>query len=212
MFAKLKFIRRSVVSNGRVCACAVALTLLAGCRETPRDDQGKSADRSSAEGTQPAASVQTAAAPTAPAQPAQPAATPDQPAIGPDVSVATEADREALAKLILAQAQALQQANAAQEQGQPGAPTPPEKPAGPAEATTQPAPASQPGAAKSGCGPSLPPTVDITPLPLDQPQPKLVVKQAKVKAENVWAGKPVTWSFELANQGEGPLAIRLIGG
>ena len=144
------------------------------------------------------------------------------PEFGPDLKVSTEEDREALAQLILAQAMAAQKAKADE---------PPEKPAAVDKAAKQPEPpkpgvaaeptpvaqatATQPAnhavAAKPGCGPNGEP-VDLTPPAPDQPQPKLVVKETKVKAENVWAGKPAVFTFDLANEGEGPLAIRLRGG
>lgn len=133
------------------------------------------------------------------------------PVIGPDVKASTDADREALEKLILEQVKAMQQSSGAQTPPVPPAP-PQTGSQAPAHATSQPAPGSQPAASKPGCGPSGPPTVDLTPPPPDQPQPKLVVKQTKVKVADVWAGKSAVWSFELANEGEAPLAIRLQGG
>jgi hypothetical protein len=54
--------------------------------------------------------------------------------------------------------------------------------------------------------------VDLTPPPPDQPQPKLVVRNTKVRGADVWAGKPAVFRFDLANEGQAPLAIRLTGG
>jgi hypothetical protein len=228
------------------CGCAVVLALWAGCSESPKDSKAQPSAPPAAEKSKPAdtgkAVVPPAAEPAAPAKAAEPAAAPAKPAaatdkpqgapppavqkiddkpaveIGPNVPISTDADRDALANLIRAQAEALQKAKAEQERNQPPPAKPTEAPAAqhkepPASApATQPAPGSQPAAGKPGCGPSGPPTVDLTPLPPDQPQPKLVVKEAKVKGADVWAGKSATWTFELVNEGQAPLAIRLTGG
>jgi hypothetical protein len=236
---------------GRGCALwggAVVLALLVGCAETPKDTRPQSNSAPPAGKAQGAKSEQASPAPAA--KPAPAAASKEKPApatdtpigqkdgdekspagqagakpaaeFGPDTKVSTDEDREALAKLILAQAIAAQKDNEAQQPQKPTAPEPAAKPSEkPAAslnaqqkepqkpAATQ--PANQP-AAKPGCGATSDNPVDLTPPPPDQPQPKLVVKEAKVKADSVWAGKQATFKFDLTNEGEGPLAIRLRGG
>jgi hypothetical protein len=52
-------------------------------------------------------------------------------------------------------------------------------------------------------------TVDLTPPPPDQPQPKLVCKQTKMVGDPVWQGKNAVFTFTISNEGEGPLAIHI---
>lgn len=63
---------------------------------------------------------------------------------------------------------------------------------------------------KSGCGdkgkPGLP-----TPSP-DGPQPRWVCKEQTLTGEPVWTGKNAEFTFEIANEGEGDLQIKLKGG
>lgn len=71
----------------------------------------------------------------------------------------------------------------------------------------------QPRAAqkKKGCGDASAnaPMAEIDP---EGPQPKLVVEEASVNAEPVWAGSQAAFEFVLSNGGEAPLDIRLKGG
>jgi len=62
---------------------------------------------------------------------------------------------------------------------------------------------------KAGCCPSDGKTVDLTPPPADQPQPKLVCKQTKIVADPIWQGKEGTFKFAISNEGQAPLAIRI---
>lgn len=228
MGASVRPIRSTTGRCHIVWSCAVLLAFVAGCAETPKDNKARSSTPRAAEKMQGAKSEQHAAAPAA--QPATPAAAePVQPVgqkdgtekpptadagkqpapeIGPDVKVSTEAEQEALAQMILAQATAIQKANA-EKASQQLAPQvkEPLKP----EPATQPAPGSQP-TAKPGCGATGEGQVDLTPPAPDQPQPKLVVKEPKVKVDKLWAGQQAVFKFEVANEGEGPLAIRLRGG
>ena len=155
---------------------------------------------------------------------------------GQESKLSSEADRDALVALIKEQALAMQQQAQRDGTAAPEAPRPAPAPvplsaaqAQDAKATpppagetdqsaklrtpvsNQPAQAAQP-AAKPGCGATGEPLVDVTPPPPDQPQPKLVVKQLKVKSDDVWTAKQATFVWELSNEGEGPLAIRLRGG
>jgi hypothetical protein len=115
----------------------------------------------------------------------------------------SDADQEALAQMI----------RAAVEEAQKRPPTPAiassaiAQPAVPAQPATTTQPTSQP--AKAGCGAAGGPPIDLTPPPVDQPQPKLVCQQKKVAAENVWQGKTAEFAFTIANEGEAPLAIRI---
>jgi hypothetical protein len=109
----------------------------------------------------------------------------------------TDQERDALAAMI----------RAAAEQGQKRQAAEAPKPKLEVAPTTQP---SAPGAAKKeGCGAGGTPTIDLNPPPPDKPQPKLVVKQKKVIADDVWQGKKAEFNFTLTNAGEGPLAIRI---
>jgi hypothetical protein len=64
-------------------------------------------------------------------------------------------------------------------------------------------------AAASKAGGAKGETVDLTPPPGDQPQPKLVCKQTKIVNEPVWQGKEGVFKFAISNEGEAPLAIRV---
>ena len=76
-----------------------------------------------------------------------------------------------------------------------------DKPAGDASADAQ--------KKDGGCGAAGAQTVDLTPPAEGQPQPKLAVKEKKVTSEGIWQGKAADFTFELTNEGEGPLAIRI---
>ncbi len=93
--------------------------------------------------------------------------------------------------------------------------TPPPSPANPpkpgqppsTQPTSKPAPTSQ-----ANCH-GNPGTQALVPPPEGSPQPKCVCKEPKVSLGSVWkSGKPVVATFEIANEGEAPLAIRLQGG
>ena len=68
-------------------------------------------------------------------------------------------------------------------------------------------PTSAPAAAAGGCHNTE--TDTPVPPPPDEPQPKFVVKATKVQPEQVWAGQKATFTFEIANEGQGPLQILL---
>jgi len=63
--------------------------------------------------------------------------------------------------------------------------------------------------ASSGCGDKSA-AAEPTPSPTG-PHPRWVVKEQKVTAEPVWRGKSVEFEFEVANEGEADLLIRLKG-
>ena len=65
-------------------------------------------------------------------------------------------------------------------------------------------------AKQSGCSDKGSPTVP-TPSP-DGPQPRWVCKQQTVTADPVWAGTKAEFVFEIANEGEADLQIKLKGG
>jgi len=77
----------------------------------------------------------------------------------------------------------------------------------PGGATARPAPAKT----GKGCG-SAGGKLDLTPLPPDQPQPKLVCKEPKVVGDPVWQGEKATFAFKIDNEGEGPLNVQVKGG
>lgn len=227
------------------CGLAMLLALLAGCAEPPKNDKPTTSPPPEQKKSTPVKSSTPSATPAAQqthaiATPGQSvptghandestgqATTAPQPVpvgadekpleFGPDTKLATEADREALAKLILAQAIAAQKANEQQPPDTGATPTAQPAPAvtqekKPAQAAAPPqVPGSQP-AAKPGCGATSTSPVDLTPPAPDQPQPKLVIKETKVKADKVWGGQQAVFKFPLSNEGEGPLAIRLRGG
>jgi len=132
---------------------------------------------------------------------------------GSDIS---EAERQKLVELIQAAIQAQIEANAQQS------PTPePSKPTPPAPAPAQEARAAQTPTSQAvaqaqnkGCGgPTEPgPTLDLTPAPLDAPQPKYVCKEPSKTNKSAWVGQSAEFEFEIANEGAAPLAIRLKGG
>jgi hypothetical protein len=62
-----------------------------------------------------------------------------------------------------------------------------------------------------GCGPSGA-QLDLTPPAPELPQPKYVCKEPKITATPIWSGQTAEFKFTVANEGEGPLAIRLKGG
>lgn len=62
------------------------------------------------------------------------------------------------------------------------------------------------------CGPTVRgPAVDLTPPPPEKSQPKFVCKKSKVVTE-VWQLEVAKFEFEIVNEGEAPLAIKLSGG
>ncbi len=58
-----------------------------------------------------------------------------------------------------------------------------------------------------GCGGGR--ASNLTPPPLDAPQPKLVIKEREVTRDDVWRGQKVTFKFTFANEGKAPLDIHL---
>ena len=198
-------IRRAVHKGAAVLstigALGVALALLVGCAENQQNDPAVSRP----------APLKPAPAPSAPTpaaeKPAQPAAAPVASGVKPTQAPATPqwpvqegqpmtpADQDALAQMIRAAAEQ-GMAQQGREVAKPAAGEPP---------TSQ--PTSQPG--KAGCGATGGPPIDLTPPPLDQPQPKFVCDQKKVVAESVWQGKTAEFAFKIANEGEAPLAIRI---
>lgn len=153
-----------------------------------------------------------------------------------DAEVMSDAQREALVQMIQAAIKA--QIEASQQDGPAERPAPrhaparpgePSEPATPAESDTAAAQARPPGAAEparstaaekspaaksdKGCGPTeTSHTVDLTPPRLDEPQPKFVCQETKLVSAGVWQGETAEFTFQLANEGEGPLNIRLRGG
>jgi hypothetical protein len=71
---------------------------------------------------------------------------------------------------------------------------------------------SAPAAKKSGgCGDKDAQKATPTPSPTG-PQPHFVCKQSKIEAEPVWQGTDAVFVFEIANEGEGKLDIKIKGG
>ncbi len=84
--------------------------------------------------------------------------------------------------------------------------------AGQPAVTTQPSGAgAEKGADKAGCG-KKGSKQDLTPPPLDQPQPKFVCAQATATVDPVWQGLPIKFEYVISNGGEGPLRIELRAG
>ena len=79
-----------------------------------------------------------------------------------------------------------------------------------AEEAANQAAASQP-AGKSGCGGGTT-AIDLTPPPLDAPQPHWVCEKPEVEIEPVWRGKTAEFVFKVSNSGEGVLNVRIKGG
>jgi translation initiation factor IF-2 len=132
-------------------------------------------------------------------------------------AIATDAEREALAEMIRTAALAAQKQAAEQRPSPPAGAAAQRPPAG-SDVTGAKTPATQPGAEgaaakhEGGCGGSSSQPVDLTPPPPDQPQPKFACKETKVTAEPVWKGQTAEFAFEIGNEGQVPLAIRLKGG
>lgn len=131
----------------------------------------------------------------------------------------SEADRDRLAQMIRDAALAGQKSRQEQEpvKAQPISTAPPSEPAKPKPATG-PDPATE--AAKpeahaegekkdAGCGSTGGTAVDLTPPPEDQPQPKVALKEPKITIEPVWRGTPAVFNFTVANEGAGPLAVKV---
>lgn len=225
------------------CGCVAALLILVGCAS---QSKGKPASPS---GGSPAAAEPAAPqggqseTPTARGSEAAPATTDNLDQAVRELSASgggemTDAQREALVRMIEAAIKAQMQANEAAAPTEPppspkapppAQPTPAAPPAQPAQsdaaAAQAPAPgaatpanttaAQKPAAAKNdkGCGPTeTGAVVNLTPPPLDAPQPKYVCKEPKLVSEGVWQGETAEFTFKIANEGEGPLAIRLRGG
>ena len=110
----------------------------------------------------------------------------------------SDTEQDALASAIRAAIEARRGTSAAQPNA---APTTQRQPA----PTTE--PASQPTSSSKGCG-AAGPGVDLTPPPLDQPQPKLVCP-TKLVAPNAWQNRPVEFNLTVNNEGQGVLAIRI---
>jgi hypothetical protein len=76
-----------------------------------------------------------------------------------------------------------------------------------AQEQAKPAEKKVPAADESaGCGPSREPEPKPSP---EGPQPRWVCKQPKITADPVWSGGQVDFVFEIANEGEGDLKIKL---
>jgi len=213
-------------------ATALSVGLAAGCAEPGRRTGAPPADASKApvakqtptpKPVQPQAQPQPAPQPqVTPAKPqeGQPAAKTDKPAQDrpfaakvdaertpvtipepPTDRPMTDAERDALEEMIRAAVQAGQTKvieEGAKDQAAPAA-TPAAQPAGEGK--------------EAGCaGGTTIQKVDLTPPPPDQPQPKFVCKEPKVKLDGVWQGKPAEFKFHIGNDGQAPLAIRLKGG
>lgn len=225
-----------------VCGSVAALLILGGCASQPKREPASSSGASSNSGAPQAGQSE---APTARGSEAAAA-----PATGDNLDQAvrelsasntgemTDAQREALVRMIEAAIKAQIQANepaAPAEKPTPSQapparePSPTAPPAQPAQsdaaAAQAPAPgattpanttaAQKPAAAKNdkGCGPTeTGAVVNLTPPTLDLPQPKYVCKEPKLVSEGVWQGETAEFTFQIANEGEGPLAIRLRGG
>ena len=153
-----------------------------------------------------------------------------------DTGETSEAQREALVQMI--QAAIAAQIQASEQEARPEQPAPrqapaqpatPAQPAAPAESEAAAAQAPPPGAgvparstgaelsptaqSDKGCGPTeRGHVVDLTPPRLDEPQPKFVCRETKLVSAGVWQGETAEFTFQLANEGEGPLNIRLRGG
>ncbi len=226
------------------CGSVAALLILAGCASQPKSKPASAAGGSPTAAEPAAPRAGQSEAPTARgSEAAAPATTDNLDQAVRELSAngggeMTDAQREALVRMIEAAIKAQMQANApAAPAGQPApakapasaepAPTvPPAQPAqsdaaaaqAPAPGATTPAnttAAQKPAAAKNdkGCGPTeTGAVVNLTPPPLDAPQPKYVCKEPKLVSEGVWQGETAEFTFQIANEGEGPLAIRLRGG
>lgn len=63
----------------------------------------------------------------------------------------------------------------------------------------------------SGCGPGES-GLDFTPPPAGQPQPKFVCAEPLHTLEPLWAGGTAVFAYQIRNEGEAQLNIRLTGG
>ncbi len=226
------------------CSAVTALLILGGCASQPKSKPASAAGGSSSAAEPAAPQAGRSETPTARgSEAAAPAPTDNLDQAVRELSASgggemTDAQREALVRMIEAAIKAQMQANepaapaeqpAPPKAPPPAQPTPAAPPAQPAQsdaaAAQAPAPgattpanttaAQKPAAAKNdkGCGPTeTGAVVNLTPPPLDAPQPKYVCKEPKLVSEGVWQGETAEFTFQIANEGEGPLAIRLRGG
>ena len=92
------------------------------------------------------------------------------------------------------------------------------KPAPPLTAGVKPARTAQrpgtrqPPKRKKGCGPAGNPLLNLNPPPPTEPQPRWACDALVVEIEPVWAGSSAVFVFNIRNDGEGVLNIRLKGG
>jgi hypothetical protein len=63
-----------------------------------------------------------------------------------------------------------------------------------------------------GCGSKAGNRGRLEPPPPHAPQPKYVCKQPRVERRDIWTGERPTFEFVVANEGAGPLEVRLRGG
>jgi len=130
-------------------------------------------------------------------------------------------EAEALRQLILkkiAEANAAKGQQTTQPADSPRPPTPPARPrplrptvesaATQPGAETQPKAQTQPAEAAKGCG-SGDSSVDLTPPPPDQPQPRWVCESETVDIGDVWRNQPAVFVFKIRNEGEGVLNINI---
>lgn len=85
------------------------------------------------------------------------------------------------------------------------------RPEGAQSQTGQPqTPKPGPATTEAGCGDK---TAVVVPTPLpDGPQPKYVCSEPLVNADPVWKGEQIEFTFDIRNDGEGPLKILAKGG
>jgi cytoskeletal protein RodZ len=78
-------------------------------------------------------------------------------------------------------------------------------------AKAQPATSGSAAKKSGGCGDKDAKKATPKPSPTG-PQPRFVCKQSKIEAEPVWQGTDAIFVFEVANEGEGKLDIKIKGG
>lgn len=140
---------------------------------------------------------------------------------------AAEIDQDALAELIRLEAMTLRKGQGTEqpkaapaapaekaptakntEEKKPAKPTvsPVERPAKPERKGTD---AQKPAVKEKGCGSKGGPKGALTPPPPDAPQPKFACATKKSVIENIWRGEKANFEWEIKNEGEGPLQIRI---
>lgn len=192
---KLRTVPRSTATWHAAWMLCASLALLASCTTPPKSAplQSEPAEQPSAAQPQPADAAKPAETP--PAEAARPTPAPKPPP--PEAPAAKPVDLRS-AKPTPAERVSIQRPQA-----------PGDVKAAPAKSGQQP-PRNPATAKQGGCGDkSRTPTPKPSPT---GPHPRWVCKQPKITAEPVWAGEKVDFVFEIANQGEADLHIKLKGG